>query len=1183
MKPSFLRLMIAAVALSVAAPAMPALAQKKKAAQKKSAPAAKAPARKEEAKPADPEERKGPAAFQAAPRSFDARKEEAADKKRDEAIEALKRIIPRIEDGSPQKADLLFQLAEMYWEKQKFLALKANAKYSKDIEAANEAMNRGEKVPDPKLDLRESELYRSETMRLYETILRDYPSYHRKDEVLFALGYNLYELNKRKEAVARYEELTKNYPDSRFVADTYVQLANHWFDNNDLMKAKTNYEKALKTENAEIYGYALYKLAWCDYNAGEYEAGLKKFHDVVEFSEKQGKGGAMLKSEALRDMVLTYVQLNRPDDAVAYFKRKAPKNRQGRLTAGLANGLADAGYHESAIKVFRGLINDEPNRAEAPDYQQSIIRSYEKLRQRDQVRAEVKKLAELYRPGSVWWKANESRPTVLKSAFEVTEEAMRSVVTEYHQEAQKTRLVATYFLARDIYKEYIDSFATSEDPQFVSDHAFNMLYYYSDILWALEEWPAAAQTYERVLTFKVPDRDLAKELANEKFRLEAGYNAILAYTRLMRIEKGELPAPKPKKPTEYIAQEGRDKKKDQIERNQKVTKRTVKELEQQKLSKLETKLVEVCDLYNQLFPDNRDEIDVRYQAAVIFYDRNHFVEAGRRFAGIINKWPEEKRSREAADLTMAVLEETEEWLELNKVSRTFLANKKLTARDAAFARRVAGVVEGSQYKYVDEVIYKSAKNEAEKAKAAEMFLEFVKEFPKSDNADRALTYAMLIFQEAEQLDRGIEIGERLLAEYVEKAKGKESPFELKARYALAKFYEQTAQYKKSAQMYQDFIRVVDETTLARKGGKLPKGVSKRESVLSREELKALLDEATNEDEKDKSSWLSNAHFNAALWWEGLGEFDKAIAAWNAYMTRFPKADDVPNVHFNVALILERQGKWADAIKQLEGFNKSFEKDKRTVAAQHYRSKYRQWKAHKELKNESEMRKLQTELVRAYAALPEEGKKDRRVINGFANMRFLDSETQWKQYTDIKFTKVSTLRKDFAAKQKKIQEIEKMYTDLLAIGDGEFGIAALTRIGLAYADFAKNIIDSPDPKGLDDEQLDMYRSELENMAFPLEEKAIEALEKATDKAYELSIYNEWTLLAQDQMNRYRPGHYARPVPVDTFQGSEFFVVAPVEKEFRMAKPTAPAQPAEPAKPAEKAAEPTTAPTAAAGGR
>jgi tetratricopeptide (TPR) repeat protein len=1172
MKPSFLRLMVAAAAFAVAAPSFPAFAQGKKAAPKKAAEkpapkaAPKAGEKPAEAKKAEPEERKGPAAFQqAAPRDFDESKAAAADKKRDEAIEALKRIIPRIEDGSPQKADLLFQLAELYWEKQKFLALKANARFSKDIEAATAAMNRGEKVPDPKLDLRESELYRSETMRLYETILRDYPAYHRKDEVLFALGYNLYELGGKKnrtEAVKRYEDLTKNYPDSRFLADTYVQLANHWFDDNNLAKAKENYEKALKTQNPEIYGYALYKLAWCDFNTGDYEKGLKKFHDVVDYSEKQGKGGQLLKTEALRDMVLTYVQLNRPDDAVDYFKRKAPKNRQARLVAGLANGLADAGHHESAIKVFRGLVNDEPNRAEAPEFQQSIIKSYEKLRQRDQVRSEVKKLAELYRPGSSWWKANESKPVVLKTAFEVSEEAMRSVVTEYHQEAQKTKQVETYRLARDIYKQYIDSFATSENPEFVSDHAFNMLYFYGDILWALEEWQPAAEAYERVVAFKVPERDLARELYNEKYRQESAYNAILGYEKLVKIERGELKQAE-LKDGQKIVEKG---KKGEVERKKQVTKRSAKELEAQPLTKYEQKLVAVCDTYNQLFPDNKDEIDVRYQAAVIYYDRNHFVDAGRRFAEIINKWPEEKRSREAADLTMAVLEEKEEWLELNKISRTFAANKKLVARDAEFARRVGGVVEGSQYKYVDEVVYKKEKNPG---RAAELFLEFVKEFPKSDNADRALTYSMIIFQDAVQIDRGIDAGERVLKEY------KESPFELKVLFSLAKFYEQTAQFRKSALKNEEFIAATDLATGVTKpaagAGKkaaAPKGKAPAKSVLSSEELKALHDEA--------KGWLSDAHFNAALWWEGLGENDKAIAAWTTYLTRFKDAKDVPDIHFNIGLIYDTQKKWADSIKQFEAFNKTFEKDKRTTAAQHYRAKYRQWKAHRELKNDRELARLQTELLRGYGSLPAEDKKDRRVLNAFANMRFLESETQWKQYTDIKFTKVATLKKDFASKGKKIQDIEKMYTDILAIGDGEFGIAALTRIGLAYADFAQNIVSSPDPRGLDEEQLDMYRSELENMAFPLEEKAIEALEKATDKAYELNIYNEWTLLAQDRINKYRPGFYAKPVPVQSFQGSEFFVTAPVQKEFQIAT-----QSSDPAPAPEEKAKTTPPPTAAAG--
>ncbi len=189
---------------------------------------------------------------------------------------------------------------------------------------------------------------------------------------------------------------------------------------------------------------------------------------------------------------------------------------------------------------------------------------------------------------------------------------------------------------------------------------------------------------------------------------------------------------------------------------------------------------------------------------------------------------------------------------------------------------------------------------------------------------------------------------------------------------------------------------------------------------------------------------------------------------------------------------------------------------------------------------------QDELLRGWAKLSEEEKKDVRVLDAYAHARFLALEPLWKRYTGIRFSRVSTIRRDLAAKQREIQKVEKAYAEVLAIGSGEWGIAALTRIGLAYSDFARNIIDSPDPKGLDEDQLAMYRGELENLALPLEDKSTEALEKALEKAYELAIYNEWTLAAQDQVNRYRPGSYAqvRQVP---FRGSEFFATSGVAKD------------------------------------
>ena len=108
-----------------------------------------------------------------------------------------------------------------------------------------------------------------------------------------------------------------------------------------------------------------------------------------------------------------------------------------------------------------------------------------------------------------------------------------------------------------------------------------------------------------------------------------------------------------------------------IEKTGKIQKRSAKELEEKPITGFEKALIAACDRYNTAWPKNPDEIDVAYQSAVIFYDKNHFVEAARRFGDIINKYPEEKRSQEAADLSMAVLEEKEEWLELNKLGRLF--------------------------------------------------------------------------------------------------------------------------------------------------------------------------------------------------------------------------------------------------------------------------------------------------------------------------------------------------------------------------------------------------------------------------------------------------------------------------------------------------------------------------------
>ena len=237
-------------------------------------------------------------------------------------------------------------------------------------------------------------------------------------------------------------------------------------------------------------------------------------------------------------------------------------------------------------------------------------------------------------------------------------------------------------------------------------------------------------------------------------------------------------------------------------------------------------------------------------------------------------------------------------------------------------------------------------------------------------------------------------------------------------------------------------------------------------------------------------------------------------------------------------------------------------------------KYREYLLQGKLKSASDQDRLAKEIIAAYPKLKEEDKKNDRAMLAFAHTRFVTLEPAWKTYTELKFKKVGTFKVDLPVKQKKLTELENAYIEVLKVGNPEYGIAALTRVGLLYADMAANITDIPDPPGLDEDQLAIFRGELENRyIFPLEEKCVEALEKALGKSYELAMYSEWTLLAQDKLNKFKPGFYAKPREV-SYRGSEFFATSGFEKNVELpAEPTVETPPPAATTPSNNAAAPT----------
>ncbi len=1039
-----------------------------------------------------------------------------ADGKRDEAIDELKKLIPKA--PASRKAEMIFRLAELYWQKSKYKYGLEMTDFEKAYETWGDS-GRKSKEPSQKEFTRQSELIKQNALKLYEKVLNEYPTYRRNDEVLFYLGYNEYEAGNKDKAVSHYWTLIKQFPESRLVPDAYLQLGEHFFNSNNVFKARKALERALATQTPRIYNYALYKLAWCDYNVQEYAEGIKKLKEVIEKSEKQGTAGVQLKGEALGDLARFFSYVDEVDTAFAYFKQKGGEDIALRYTTKLGELFHAQGKWDLEIQTYRMLNDKYPMSSRAPDLQSRIVGAFSKLNKKDMVRKEVERLVDLYRPGTPWYQAQERKgdKLALEYAFDLTESNLRDLVTEYHQDAQKRKDVPTYQLARDIYAKYLDAFAKTES-------AYQMRFFYAEVLWALKEWKNAAEQYDVVARMEVDGK-------RGRFARNSAYNAILAWEKMVAEgDKGSLD-----KSMKIVEK----KDKGQVDRT--TTTLRIENLvkgqayDEKPIPEIEKKLSAACDLYFDIAdPKDEDLPAIKFKAAFIFYKHNHFVEAAKRYNEVIERWPGSKLSRKSAHLILDSLNVQEKWEELEKYARGFADNKGLTAKDKAFQDEIQAIVEGAAFKSImraDEQALAMADTGARRsgrASAAKRFRAFQTEFPSSQYANIAIFNALLIYDKADELDNAIEAAELLLslgedgkatksrgkgrrgrkkaAEAKKAESTKTDDLKERAHFLLAGFYERIADFKKSASLYSDFVEKFPESKSA-----------------------------------------SDALYNAGVYYQGIGDSKEAIAHFERYVEDFKSKPDAPLIYWRICEIRDADKDWKASVACWGKFR---EKYKSADQAKVFASRYKLALAEEKLNQKAQALDEYRFLVKAYPKLSKKEQDDDYARLAGAHAAFMLLELEFKAFANMKIT---LSKKALEAKANKANELACIDSDeakckapgkyftVLNYGNGDYGIAALTRMGQVFRGMATSIRQAPLPRGLSEEQIDIYRAELDNVALGPELKGVQAFELALKKAYELNIYNEWTLLAQDNLKELNPNMFPDPQTVG-YRGAEGFLVS-----------------------------------------
>ncbi|MEM1022747.1 MAG: tetratricopeptide repeat protein [Myxococcota bacterium] len=1049
----------------------------------------------------------------------DVDKSDQAAQKRDESIQLLKELIPRADDT--RKAEMIFRLAELYWEKSKFEYNQEFEDFEKAYQAWAESGQRGS-PPERASFIRESELIKDNALNLYERVLNEYPRYERNDEVLFYLGYNEYEAANTEKAVDHYLQLIKQFPQSRLVDDAYLQLGEHYFNNNRLGQAQRAYQKASESDEPRIYNYAIYKLAWCDYNYQDYAAGIKKMKRVIDNAEVVGadKKSVELKSEALNDLARFFSYVDEVDTAFAYFKAKGGEEIAVRYTERLGNLFGDQGKWPLQVQTFRLLIDRYPMSERSPHLQSKIVAAYSQLEDKSQVRTEVERLVDLYRPGTPWYKhhenAGESGAAALEYAYDLTETSLRNLVTEYHRDAQKRQNVETYYLARDIYAKYLDAFSETKA-------AYEMRYFYAEVLWALLEWKNAALQYDQIARAETNDT-----AAQKKYQREAAYNQILAYEKIIK-EKKDQGDPTTQRKVKEAKDKGQSKQVTRVN----ISLSDDKEYPEEAIPANELSLAAACDLYFGIADEADKELPaIKFKAAFVYFDHNHFSESAKRFFEMIEKYPRDKLAKRSAYLILDSLGLQKKWDELAFYAGKFKTNDKLVGNDKKFAKEVQELLEGSTYLSIQTAEIKAKalddgdEKEAAYAAVASRFSKFQEDFATSDYADEATFSAVLIYNNADELDHAIKMAEIFRKTYEPKVHKKKSKLtrrsKKEAREAvdkemdivhrnhllLAEFYERIADFSTSATLYDEFF--------------------------------------TDYPGHEKASV---ALYNAAVYRQGLGDTDDAIAKFTTYYTDHAKGEEAAEVYWRVCELQETKKDWESAAGCYDRFRKRYAN---AGQAKIFESRYKfATLVDEKLGKRRDAMKEYAWIVQEFPNLkPEEQKKEGAQLAG-AHARFELLEPEFQSFSKISFTRLSPkiLKSKLGGAQtlacvstdEAKCEAEGKYLDVLTYGNGDYGICALTRIGQVYRNVADTFRNAPLPKRLTFDQQEIYRAELDAQALGPEEKGLQAFERALDKAYELNIYNECTLTAQENLKELNPDKFPE-LQKPGYEGADVFIMS-----------------------------------------
>ena len=604
---------------------------------------------------------------------------------------------------------ILIKIAEYYIENadDEFLKRakdyeKLESEYFKNLELYDQGKIKVEpKLPEfPKPDY-------TKALAVYDRILNEFPQSQHADDALYQKAYLTDQMRLVAESRRLYQEVIDRYPDSHFAAESYMSLAEYYFDPREdkdrdmsieeLQKAIKLYRKVLQYRDWKRYDEALYKLGWSYYKLTAedpryYSDAIIYFLAVVDDITRAEKldPRSKITNPDVRDEAIQYIGISFSDEesytyagvdnARNFIERIGGREYGVEIMRALGETYQKIENNKHALDAYAALLEMYPYYEEAPMVKQKISDTYFSLgRDEEQYRTRYE-LFENYNPNSDWYEyiKNSEIPDRLRyqnEAYALAEKALYTNIGIDLQKAQETETEGTD--AGEYYQKVVKGSEQYLDVFAADSNAYEINWNYALVLdFKLKNYEDAYEQYMHV----------SNDYLEVEHQEEAATNAISVAQTLVKAVFGD----------------GSDSM-------QVIDVSEHEALRPEILGPEEKRLIEAYDNYIRLFPEGEHTPVFLAAAGAIYFNHRQFAEAKVYFNTLVKRFPGAKEKSIAMRSIMNSYFALGKFRDSEFIAKRILSDETLGEEEKIFAReRLAQAIFKNAKLFEDQGQYREA-------------------------------------------------------------------------------------------------------------------------------------------------------------------------------------------------------------------------------------------------------------------------------------------------------------------------------------------------------------------------------------------------------------------------------------------------------------------------------------------